>query len=87
MEIFAIIKKRGRINLIKIAAKCALLVLLALFISASVGMVNYVVAQETGVDLHIKVEASRDNGSTWHNYSGTESSGGETVSVDPGDTV
>jgi len=44
-------------------------------------------AQEDNVDLHIKLEASVDNGATWHNYSGTEFQGGESVNADPGDTV
>jgi len=32
----------------------------------------FIKAQEDDVNLHIKLEASLDNGATWHNYSGTE---------------
>ncbi len=38
-------------------------------------------------NIDIRLEASKDNGATWHNYSGTNYSGGETVSANPGDTV
>ena len=37
--------------------------------------------------LFLRLEASKDNGATWHNYSGTDYSGGETITVNPGDTV
>jgi len=47
----------------------------------------FIKAQEDDVNLHIKLEASLDNGATWHNYSGTEYSEGETINADPGDTV
>jgi len=40
-----------------------------------------------GIDLHILLEASIDNGATWHNYSGTDVSGGETLVINPGATV
>lgn len=43
-------------------------------------------AQEDNVNLHIKVEVSKD-GTTWYNYSGTEYSGNQTLSASPGDTI
>jgi len=46
-----------------------------------------VMAQEVSANLHIKVEASSDNGATWNNYAGTESSSGQTVSASPGGTI
>lgn len=42
---------------------------------------------DDGVNLHIMAEASNDNGATWHNYSGTESPGGETITANPGETI
>ena len=53
----------------------------------SLSLIQPVKAQEDDVNLHIKLEASLDNGVTWKNYSGTEFSGGESVVADPGDTV
>lgn len=44
-------------------------------------------AQEDDVNLHIKLEGSLNNGVNWHNYSGTEFSGGESITANPGDTV
>jgi hypothetical protein len=39
------------------------------------------------VDLKVKLEASIDNGTTWHNYSGDTNPDGESVTAQPGDTV
>jgi len=39
------------------------------------------------INLHIKVEASKDQGATWYNYSGADYSGGQTLSANPGDTI
>jgi len=44
-------------------------------------------ADDLDVVLHNKIEASTDNGVTWHNYSGSDGPGGETVSANPGDTI
>lgn len=38
------------------------------------------------VNLHIKAEASTD-GTNWYNYSGTDYSGNQTLSANPGDTI
>lgn len=38
-------------------------------------------------DIHIKAEVSTDNGATWHNYYDSESAKGETLTVNPSDTV
>jgi len=38
-------------------------------------------------DIHLKAEASNDNGSSWHNYSGTDNPEGVNVTAKPGDTV
>jgi len=44
-------------------------------------------AQQDNINLHIRAEASNDNGKMWHNYSGTEYVGGDTVAAKPGDTI
>jgi len=53
----------------------------------SLSLLNPAKAQDDDVNLHIKLEASTDSGTTWHNYSGTESPGGESVNANPGNTV
>jgi len=45
------------------------------------------VRADDNVDLKIKLEASIDNGLTWHNYSGTTNPKGESITASPGDTV
>lgn len=42
---------------------------------------------QDNVDLHIKVEASSDNGVTWVNFSGTEEGDGQTLNVNPGGQI
>jgi hypothetical protein len=40
-----------------------------------------------GIDLHLLLEASADNGATWHNTAGTDNPGNETLNINPGATV
>ncbi len=70
--------------------------LLLVVILAIIGLVVSLVAVKVkaagvgdidDVELHIKYEVSSDNGATWRNFSGTESSGGESITVTPGATV
>ena len=68
-------------------ARALVAVLLALGVAVSVEAFVYAQEREIAANLHIRVEASSDNGATWHNYSGTESSGGETISANPGDKI
>jgi hypothetical protein len=42
---------------------------------------------EPGIDLKIQLNASIDNGVTWHNYSGDGVAKGETLVVKPGDQI
>lgn len=42
---------------------------------------------QDGIDLHILLEASADNGATWHNTGGTDNPGGEMLNINPGATV
>jgi len=44
-------------------------------------------AQEDDVDLHIKLEVSDDGGDSWHNFSGTEFSGGESLPIIPNEQI
>lgn len=37
--------------------------------------------------VYLKVEASKDNGTTWYNYSGTDSPESEILAVNPGDSI
>lgn len=64
-----------------------LILVFALAFGFAIALEGFVYAQELSVNLHTKVEASSDNGATWHNYSGTEFSGGETITASPGDTI
>ncbi len=43
-------------------------------------------AQEPS-DIYVKVEASLDNGASWHNYASTKNAGGETLTIKGGDIV
>lgn len=38
-------------------------------------------------DIYAKVEASLDNGATWHNYASTKNAGSETLTIKGGDTI
>ncbi len=40
-----------------------------------------------GIDLHILLEVSADNSATWHNFTGTDIQGGETLNINSGTTV
>lgn len=42
---------------------------------------------EDGVDLKIKIEASTDHGATWVNFSGTDFSGNQSITANPGDQI
>lgn len=39
------------------------------------------------VSLHLKAEVSPDNGTTWYNYSGDDNPEGESITINPGDTI
>ena len=74
-------------NIDKTIQKAFLIAVLAVGLILSFGVLGFAQGRETSVNVHIKVEASNDGGTTWHNYSGTEYSGSETVSANPGDKV
>lgn len=61
------------------------------FLPEALALAQY---DETEADVHIKVEATLDSAekiaageAIWHNYSGTEFSGEETITAEPGDKI
>ena len=64
-----------------------LIVFLILILACSFILPQKTEAIELNDYLFFWLEASKDNGATWHNYSGTDYSGNETVTANPGDTI
>lgn len=81
--------KQGRLSIWQILILSGILILAGGLIAFK--SISKIKAAESGdvdgVDLHIKMEVSSDNGATWHNYSGTESAGHETIIATPGSTI
>jgi len=81
---------KNRIKFLKLLSSMTLAICLA-FLPEALALAQ---EAETEANVHIKVEATLDSAEKiaageagWHNYSGTEFSGGETITAKPGDKI
>lgn len=51
------------------------------------GVFYFATPCEAAAEMHVKIEASSDDGSTWKNYGGTEGGDGYLFDENPGDTM